>query len=69
MYYFHFKKEIRLDINEAAKIYPFINEIKAKELSNILHAFSMFRPDFGYISGLIDIAVVFIKHLDEYECF
>lgn len=29
----------------------------------------MFRPDFGYISGLIEIAVVFIKHLEEYECF
>ncbi|CAD8180454.1 unnamed protein product [Paramecium pentaurelia] len=63
------QEAIRGDIARAKQQYPFINDVKAKELSNILHAFSNYRPDFGYIPDLIDIAVVLIKHLQEYDCF
>ncbi|CAD8171137.1 unnamed protein product [Paramecium pentaurelia] len=63
------EEAIRVDIQRAKQQYPFITDVKAKELSNILHAFSFQRPDYGYISDLIDIAVVLIKHLQEYDCF
>ncbi|CAK74100.1 unnamed protein product (macronuclear) [Paramecium tetraurelia] len=63
------QESIRGDIERAKQQYPFITDVKAKELSNILHAFSNYRPDFGYIPDLIDIAVVLIKHLQEYDCF
>lgn len=57
------------DIRQVRSQYPFINDIKARELSNILHAFAIYRPDFGYLSDTIDLAVVLIKHLSEYNCF
>ncbi|CAD8105137.1 unnamed protein product [Paramecium sonneborni] len=40
-----------------------------KEFSNILHAFSNYRKYFRYKPDLVDIAVVLIKQIQEYDCF
>lgn len=38
-----------------------------KSLSNILHAFVYYRPDFGYIQGMGNLAAVLILYCGEYE--